>query len=345
MRVGFKGESVGERLFLATGMIPELAMVPMISMVVNNAFFAAQRLGIMNLLEEGAHSAEAVAQAVDADPHAVQVLLEALTGFGYLEREDGRFQYSQALRKSFAGRSAEMARSMAAFAPDVARKFESLDQAVTTGEVADFHFNPVNAQQWGHYLTFLKLSADRPTRAIVDNVKLGSTPRRMLDVAGGPAMYSIAFCERYPELETVILDLPESAEEGEKEIAKAGLTDRISYQIGDLVSADWGTGYDIVLLSNMLHCFKEPECCKIIDMAFAALGPEGVLITNEPGFPGEGENIDTFAAFTSLLYFTVTGGRTHPTPEIERWLSDAGFASVTRQHGGRQTQVIGRKGA
>ncbi|MEM8769167.1 MAG: class I SAM-dependent methyltransferase, partial [Pseudomonadota bacterium] len=121
--------------------------------------------------------------------------------------------------------------------------------------------------------------------------------------------------------------------------------DRISYVVGDIFESDWGGDYDIALLSNMLHCFKADECRAIIQRAFAVLKPGATIIANEPGFPGEDEPIDTFAAFTSLLYFTVTGGRTHPTPAIEAWLREAGFLGVSRQTGGNQTQVIGRKPA
>lgn len=344
MRVGFKGEGLGERLFLATGMVPELPMVPFISMVINHAFFSAQRLGIFSLLEQTPRSVQAIAEHTHTDEHAIQVLLEALVGFGYLQRSEGMFGISQALEKALSGRAGEMARAMLEFAPDVARKFESLDDVVKSGDVADFHFNPVNGDQWGHYLTFLKLSATRPTKAIIDKITFTQPPTRMLDVAGGPAMYSIAFCEHYPDLTSVILDLPESAQEGEVEIQKAGLEKRISYVVGDLFLSDWGEGYDLVLLSNMLHCFKEAECRTILQRAFDALGHGGKLIVNEPGFPGADEQIDTFAAFTSLLYFTVTGGRTHPTPSIEAWVREAGFDMVKRQQGGNQTQVVATKG-
>ncbi|MEM7097598.1 MAG: methyltransferase [Pseudomonadota bacterium] len=343
MRVGFKGEDIGERLFLATGMMPELAVVPFISMVVNNAFFTAQRLGVFDVLQSGSKTISEIAEQTQTDNHAIQVLLEALVGFGYLDRHNGNFAVSQSLNKMLNGRMGDMARSMLEFAPDVARKFESLDEVVKSGDVADFHFNPVNTEQWGHYLTFLKLSAARPTKAIVEKIKLPRTPTRMIDVAGGPAMYSIAFCERYPALESVIIDLPESAESGAAEIDKAGMQERISYTVGNLFEVEWGEGYDLALLSNMLHCFKEEECLAVIKKAHDALAPGGTIIANEPGYPGEDGKIDTFAAFTSLLYFTVTGGRTHPTPAIESWLREAGFAEVKQHHGGNQTQVVGLK--
>jgi hypothetical protein len=38
--------------------------------------------------------------------------------------------------------------------------------------------------------------------------KLDPQPKRLLDVAGGPAEYSIALCQQYPQLQADILDLP-----------------------------------------------------------------------------------------------------------------------------------------
>ncbi|MEM7217343.1 MAG: class I SAM-dependent methyltransferase [Pseudomonadota bacterium] len=345
MKLGFKGTDVRERLVLLTGLVPELAMLPFISMVVNNAVFTAQRLGLFELLETEPMTPSAIAARVDIDEHAAQVLLEALAGFGYLERTRGTFAISAELRKSLSGRMGEMARSMLEFAPDVARKFESLDEAVRTGDVSDFHFDPATPGQWQHYLSFLKLSAARPTKAITDKVRFDAPPKRMLDIAGGPAQYSIAFCEKYPDLEAVILDLPESAAAGNEEAAKVGMSERISYVVGNFFETQWGTDYDIALLSNMLHCLKADECRLILRRAFEALRPGAVIVTNEPGFPGDDAPIDTFAAYTSLLYFTVTGGRTHPTPAIEGWLRDAGFQDISMSTGGGQTQAIGQKPA
>ncbi|NEP62149.1 MAG: methyltransferase domain-containing protein [Symploca sp. SIO2G7] len=343
MKIGFKGEKLSEKLLLATGILPEMAIMPFFSTVVGNAYLTAQRLEIFSLLEKNSLSVKEVAQKTEADEHGIQVLLEALTGFGYLERQNGKFQVSRTFQKSIDGKMSEMARGMMMFAPDVAKKFENLDQAVKTGEVENFHFTPITPSSWSHYLTFLKGTSKEPTKALVKKVKFDAPPQKMLDIAGGPAQYSIAFCRKYQNLEAIILDLPESAAEGETEIKKAKLEGRISYITGNFFETDWGGDYDFALLSNMLHSITAEQCQTVIKKTFESLKPGGLIVTNDVDFPGEDEEIEMTAGWSSLLYFTMTGARTHPTPTIKKWMSDAGFTKIKKTKIRSSAQLIGRK--
>ena len=231
----------------------------------------------------------------------------------------------------------------AIFAPDIAKKFENLDKAVKTGEVENFHFTPITPSSWSHYLTFLKGVSKEPTKALVKKVKFDAPPRKMLDIAGGPAQYSIAFCRKYQNLEAIILDLPESAAAGEAEIKKAELEGRISYITGNFFETDWSGDYDVALLSNMLHCLTAEQCQTVIKKTFESLRPGGLIVTNDVDFPGEDEEIQMVAGWSSLLYFTMMGTRTHPTPAIEKWLSDAGFTKIKKNKIENSAQLICRK--
>ena len=343
MKIGFKAENIIEKLILGTKMLPEMAIVPFFSTVVTNAVLTAQRLEIFSLLEKNSMSVKEVAETIEADEHGIQVLLEALTAFGYLERLNSKFQISRAFRKSFDGKMSEMAEAMMIFTPDVAKKFEHLDEAVKTGEVENFHFTPITPSSWSHYLTFLKGVSGEPTKALLKKVKFDTPPQKMLDIAGGPAQYSIAFCRKYQNLEAIILDLPESAAEGETEIKKAELEGRISYITGNFFETDWGGDYDFALLSNMLHCLTAEQCQTIIKKTFESLKPGGLIVTNDVDFPGEDEEIQMVAGWSSLLYFTMMGTRTHPTPAIKQWMSDAGFTKIKKTKIGNSAQLIGKK--
>ena len=343
MRIGFKGEKLGEKLLLATGMLPEMAIMPFFSTVIGSACLTAQRLGVFSLLEQQSMSAKEVARETEADEHGTRVLLEALTGFGYLQRRNGQFRVSRAFRKSLDGKMSDMARAMTMFAPEVAKKFENLDEAVKTGEVDNFHFAPVTPSCWPHYLTFLKGVSKEPTKALLKKVKFNAPPRKMLDIAGGPAQYSIAFCRKYKELEAVIVDLPEAVEEGESEIKKARVEGRISYITGNMFETDWGEGYDFALLSNILHALSVAQCQTVIKRTFESLKPGGLIVTNDVDFPGEDEEIEMAAGWSSLLYFTMTGARAHPTAAIKTWMSDAGFTRIRKTNIGSSAQLMGRK--
>lgn len=342
MRIGFVAENLAERLLLASGILPELPITPFFSTVVGNAVITAQRHGLFDLLKQPRTIAEVVADA-KLDQHGAQVLLESLSAFGYLDRRNGKFQISRKFAGSMNGKAADMAAAMLGFGPDVARRFEKLDESVKTGAVENFHFMPITPNCWANYLSFLKGVSKMPTAELIKKVKFGAPPKRMLDVAGGPAQYSIAFCRKYPALEAVILDLPESAAEGAREIEKAGLDARISYRVGDFFETDWGAEYDLALVSNILHCLSAEQCQAVIRKAFDALSPGGLLVTNDVDYPGENETIPFIAGWSSLLYFAMMGTRTHPTPTIQQWLETAGFRDIRKTNIRGSAQLTGRK--
>jgi hypothetical protein len=61
-----------------------------------------------------------------------------------------------------------------------------------------------------------------------------------------------------------------------RENAKAaGMADRYETIAGSAFEADWGKGYDVVLLPNFLHHFDEAECTDLLHRAHAALKPGG----------------------------------------------------------------------
>ncbi|MEM8795383.1 MAG: methyltransferase [Pseudomonadota bacterium] len=343
MRVGLKGESVAEKLFIASGMLPEKALLPFFTTVVSNAVLTAQRLDLFTLLADKSLSTDEIVEKLDSDHHATKVLLEALTAFGYLDREKDLFKLNGEFQKSLNGRMSEAAKSIMQFAPDIARNFEKLDEAVKTGAVDNMHFNPSTPTCWPNYLSFLKNVSEDGTKSLVKTTRFSNPPLKMLDVAGGPAQYSIAFCKKYADLKATILDLPEAAAAGRPEIEHAGLTDRISYVEGDFFKSDWGSGYDFALLSNILHALPEEQCQLLINRAFEALKPGGIIVTNDVDFPSEDEPIDFMAGWSSLLYFTMTGARTHPTQSVKAWIALAGFTNVKITKARTSARIVGHK--
>ncbi|MEM7733857.1 MAG: methyltransferase [Pseudomonadota bacterium] len=343
MKMGLKGQTIVEKMVLSTGMLPEKAFMPFFSTIVTNAVLTAQRFGLFDTLSDTSLTAEEVSQLAETDPHATQVLLEALTAFGYLTRQNGRFTLERSFKKSLNGKMGESAQSVMAFVPDIARNFERLDEAVKTGKVDNFHFKPSTDTTWQNYLNFLIAGAEESVNSLIKNVPLPGNPQRMLDIAGGPAQYSIGFCKHYPSLSATILDLPESAAFGKEQIEKAGLRDRIDYVEGDFFKSDWGEGYDFALMSNILHALKEEDCQALIARAYEALKPGGIVMTKDVDYPDEDSPIDYLAGASSLLYFAMTGARTHPTNSIADWLRAAGFKDVSVRKSKTAAEIIGTK--
>ncbi|WP_042892065.1 SAM-dependent methyltransferase, partial [Anaplasma marginale] len=170
---------------------------------------------------------------------------------------------------------------------DINAQMALLEQDIRTGVVPNFHFDPQSPTCEINYFTMLKSSANASAPQLLEWAKFDTAPKRLLDVAGGPGLYSIAFCQKYPDLKADILDLPAAAKAGKNPIEKANLTQRIRYIEANLLETDWEQNYDVVLLSNILHALTESQCQTAIQKAFACLNKGGKVIINDIFHPGD----------------------------------------------------------
>ena len=103
--------------------------------------------------------------------------------------------------------------------------------------------------------------------------------RRLLDIGGGHGLYAIALCQANPHLDGTIMDKPHVTETTLRYLTDFGMQDRICVESGDITEDDFGSGYDIVIISHLLYKFRrnlEP----IFDKVCACLNPGGLLVSN-----------------------------------------------------------------
>jgi hypothetical protein len=76
---------------------------------------------------------------------------------------------------------------------------------------------------------------------------------RLLDLGGSHGMHSIRFCQRYPQLGALIVDLPSALTETDATIARHGLAERIHASPGELLVHDWHGQHDVVFYLSVAH--------------------------------------------------------------------------------------------
>jgi SAM-dependent methyltransferase len=122
--------------------------------------------------------------------------------------------------------------------------------------------------------------------------------RRLLDIGGGHGLYAIALCQANPRLEGTVLDKPHVTETTMRYINDFGMQNRIVAQAGDITEEDFGSGYDIVIVSHLLYKFRK-NLGPIFDNVSACLNPGGLLVTNHwfcaPGCAAENSAVRELA--------------------------------------------------
>ncbi|HZR42550.1 MAG TPA: methyltransferase, partial [Ktedonobacteraceae bacterium] len=96
----------------------------------------------------------------------------------------------------------------------------------------------------------------------------------LLDLGGGSGAFAIEAAKRYSGLSAVVFDLPQVVAVTKKIIQETGLAGRITCAGGDLRTAPWPKGSDLILLSYIASCY-EPQTLRALLARTQAYLPSG----------------------------------------------------------------------
>lgn len=99
-----------------------------------------------------------------------------------------------------------------------------------------------------------------------------------LDWAGGSGCYSIAACERNPDLRVIIMDHPYVIEVTKEFVAKHKLQDRIDIRPGDFFETEYPKGCDLISFITPLQGYMPDEVTRVLQRTHAALEPGGTCL-------------------------------------------------------------------
>lgn len=148
----------------------------------------------------------------------------------------------------------------------------------------------------------------------------------MLDIAAGHGMFGIALAKHNPHAEIYALDWPGVLAVAQENAEKAGVATRHHLLPGSAFTTDFGSSYDVILLTGFLHHFDPPTNETLLRKVKAALAPNGVVATLE-FVPNEDRVSPPQAASFSLTMLGATPfGDAYPISEHEKMFHAAGFS-------------------
>ena len=169
-------------------------------------------------------------------------------------------------------------------------------------------------------------------------------PRRVLDIAAGHGLFGITLARHAEQAEVVALDARDVLAVARENAGSAGVAGRFRTIEGSAFTADWGTGYDLVLLTNFLHGFDPATCETLLAKARQALVPGGRAVAVE--FVPEEDRVSPpdAALFSLTMLATTAGGDAYTFAELEVMYRRGGFTTVEMRAlpPSPQQAVIGR---
>ena len=302
---------------------------------------AANEFDLFTALSDKQLRASELSETVRADARALAVIMDALTAIGFLIKENDLYRNSEAAERFLVKGKPDYKGDILKFMNGSWKHWIDLEETIRTGS-ADLSADLRNQSQREYNQTYIwamdNVARDKAER-VVQKLDL-SNVRKMLDIAGGAATYSIAFAKANHQLTSVVLDLPFPIEVASENIAKNGLQDRIFTRAKSYWEAEYEPEFDLVLLSQVVHHLNHSQCAELIKRSVKALAPGGRMIVHD-SILSESRTSPYFAAIFSVSMLAATEcGQCHTFSEVQEWMKDAGLVKIRKIEVDDETEII-----
>jgi hypothetical protein len=293
------------------------------------ALHAAVKLDLFTAIADADLSSQTVADKLECEHRGILRLLNAVTALGLMIKIGGHYRNTAAARKFLCKDSRAYLGHMIMHHHHLMDSWSRLDETVRTGKPVRKRASTSDAQWRESFLMGMFNMAMNLAPTLAALVDLHGCSR-LLDLGGGPGTYAIHFCQKYPQLQAVVFDLPTTRPFAEKTIADFGLSDRIVFKPGNYLEDEIPNGFDAGWLSHILHGEGPEHCYRIVRRAAGALNPGGLLMIHEfilddsmdsPLFP---------ALFSLNMLLGTPEGQAYSESQLKDMMSQAGVQDVER---------------
>jgi len=287
-------------------------------------------LEVFTAIAEGKTTAKEIAERCGASEKGTRVLCDYLTIMGFLTKEDGRYGLTPDSAVFLDKRSPAYMGTVSEFmlSPHIKGSFDSLTEAVVKGgSVSETKSLEPEHPVWVDFARAMAPMMAMPAELLAQLVDPTKEQKlRVLDIAAGHGLYGIAFAKQNPQVEVTAVDWPNVLELAKQNAETARVAERFQIKPGSAFDVDYGTDYDIVLLTNFLHHFDPPTCEMLLKKVHAALKDGGRAATLEFVPNDDRVTPPQAAAFSMQMLGGTPSGDAYTFAELDQMFRNAGFA-------------------
>jgi ubiquinone/menaquinone biosynthesis C-methylase UbiE len=298
---------------------------------VSRSVYVTAKLGIADLLKDGAKTAAELASATNTHAPSLFRVLRALVPFGIVTQDQqdrfGTTPVLETLRTDVPGSLRAFA--MTELGEEHYPAWGELLYSVRTGGIAFdkafgepiwqfFASHPENAQIFNDAMTGVTGQATDALHAAYQFTGIET----IMDVGGGHGSFLISILERNPNMRGILFDAPEVIEGAKAPVAKSGINDRTQL-IGGNFFESVPEGADAIILKWIIHDWNDEQCVTILKNCHRSLPENGKLMLVEAVVPANQE--PHFSKFIDLNMLVMTGGRERTEAEFKQLYENSGF--------------------
>jgi 2-polyprenyl-3-methyl-5-hydroxy-6-metoxy-1,4-benzoquinol methylase len=312
---------------------PERVMEALFAHHRTAALKAAIELDLFTAIGEGTTTVAALAESCKVTERGMRILCDYLTIQSFLSKHDQHYELTAESATFLDRRSPACISSVANFMtlPEKLDAFKDLASVIRTGRPAlsqgQGSISPDNPI-WVNFARSMG-SMQIPVAGELARALHAHAGQRwkVLDVAAGHGVYGIELAKENSNAEIFAQDWAAVLDVAAENARAAGVERRFHRIPGSAFEVDFGSGYDVILITGFLHHFSDAEIENLLRKVRSALAPGGLVATVD--FIPNDDRISPprAAAFSMEMLGTTVSGEAHTFPEYERMFRNAGFSS------------------
>lgn len=313
------------------------------------ALRAAIELELFTAIANGAHDVRSIAAACRASERGIRMLCDYMAILGFLTKgEGGTYQLSADAQVFLTKASPAYLGGIVEFlvSPEIADNFDRLTDTIRSGTVPE-KSNTVSTENpvWEKFARAMVPMMFPTAQEIANILEIPSSGRmRVLDIAAGHGIFGIVLAQRNPDIEVVAVDWKNVLKVASENAVKMGVGAQHKTVAGDAFTADWGTGYDVALVTNFLHHFDAKTNTAFLRKIADSMNAGGRVVVLEfvpfddrisPPMP---------ASFVMNMLAGTPAGDAYTYAELSDMLIDAGLKDPEEHRlQGPQTVIVATK--
>jgi 2-polyprenyl-3-methyl-5-hydroxy-6-metoxy-1,4-benzoquinol methylase len=297
------------------------------------ALKAAIQLDVFTAIGEGADTIPVLAKRCQATERGVRILCDYLTVHGFLSKNGQRYALTDDSATFLDQRSPTCIGSMAGFLtlPQTINAYHELANTIRTGRPAMAGGEGSISTENPIWVEFARSMAAMVTPIAEEMARIlnaGAGKKwKVLDIAAGHGKFGITVAKQNPNAEIFAQDWAPVLEVAAENARAAGVDQRFHRLPGSAFEVGFGSGYDVVLITNFLHHYDAAAIESLMRKIRTSLAPGGVVATLD-FVPNEDRISPPRAAGFGMMMLGMTpAGDAYTFSEYERMFRNAGFPS------------------
>ncbi len=289
-----------------------------------NILFSAFETGILEYLSENNSSISEIATNLNLSNTGVERILSALMSFGIIKRQMEFYQLSAEYKPLFTPNTDNNIGGLIKHEIHLQHRWLRLTESIKSGKPVKKTGKVRKLQDTKRFIAAMSNVGRKSAPVVLEKIKLRGD-EHILDLAGGPGIYMMSFCEKYPNIKITLLDLPETIKFAKTHLAEHKAYNRMSFISGDLFESEYGKSYDVIFISNVIHIFDIFDTKLIFKKCYSALNRGGRILIKDFYLNDRGAGPEFSAIFSLHMLLSTEGGKCYMPSQLNSILQEVGF--------------------